>query len=77
MSIKEVIISDDASSLIDRQDVEQKLQRLTVYLHKVEQRIQALDRKMAAILKVGDKEDLIEQGLKGLKLESQSKSNIK
>ncbi|MFA5880314.1 MAG: hypothetical protein WC860_09145 [Candidatus Margulisiibacteriota bacterium] len=60
--MKEVIISDDKNTIIDKKEIETKIQKLMGYQKKVEQRLAQLSREFERICHQGNEEQL-EQGL--------------
>ena len=64
----EVIISDGENTLINRQEIQNKLDRLEIYVTRVGLRLKQLSRQLTRIHDHSDKEVLVRQGLEMLDL---------
>lgn len=62
------IISDDANSLIDRKETQEKLTRLDIYIERVQSRVKQLQRQREAEINKKQQKDLVEKGMKLMNL---------
>ena len=69
-STHETFITDDQESLISRKEVQQKLDQLSIYMHRVQSRLKALDKQINVIYSTDDSKKLVEEGLKAYDLSS-------
>jgi len=60
--MKETVITDDKSTIIDRKEIEKKIQKISSYKKKAELRLDQLNKELENIRNKGDDEKL-EQGL--------------
>lgn len=60
--MKETVITDDKSTIIDRREIEKKIQKISSYKKKAELRLDQLNKELENIRNKGDEKKL-EQGL--------------
>jgi len=66
--LEEIIISDDTNALIDRRETQNKLDRLSVYVTRVEHRLKQLSKQLTLVRDHSDDKGLVKKGLKMLDL---------
>ena len=56
--MKPIIITDDPSTIIDKNDIDKKVQKLAMYLKKVDTRLGQLNNELAKMSMQGNEQEL-------------------
>lgn len=65
---KEYVITDSKETIIERVDIEKKINKINLYVKKTVSRIQELDKKLEKIHLAGAKQSEIKKGLEWYQL---------
>ena len=73
---KEYIISDNEKTIIDRKEISAKIERIEVYLRRIQMRLNNISEKKEEIHSEGAQKQLIKRGLTLLNLQNRVKKEV-